>query len=372
MAYHAPDIDGPTAKWLTLVLREAGVLRAGAVSRVEQIATGAFNSHTFRLVIEYSGDTEPGIPSQFVFKRNIEAPWAIEAGLLEVGFYQNVASLQGHPHVAVPCYVAEVDPRSQDSYLLLKDVSATHAPPITRDEQISIVNAVPAERDIEAVVDTIAALHAYWWEHPSIATGSWDVGYWMRNSERFDAYLARRTASWKKLISEEGDWFPGNLRDLYESVLARLPDYWHKYLAPRFDPPKQITLIHGDAYFANFLCPLSATEGRTYLIDWQSYGFEIGTLDLANLCATFWTREQRQENNREERILRRYREQLVAGGVKGYSWEDLLLDYRHALVFWLLIPVQDGADGALRDYWWPKMQCLVAAYQDWECDALLT
>jgi len=371
MTYHSPGSDSPTPDWLTLVLREAGVLRSGSVIRVEQIATGAFNSNTLRLLVEYSGDSEPDAPSHLILKRNISAQWAVEAGLIEVEFYRNVISLPDHPPVAVPCYAAEVDPQSHASYLLLEDLSATHAPPVTREEQISVVNAVPPDRYIDSVVDTLAALHAYWWDHPLIATGSWDTGYWMRDATRFDAYRARRTAAWQTLIAEEGEWFPAELRVLYESVLARLPDYWRTYMAPRFDPPRQITLIHGDAYFCNFLCPRSPTEGETYLIDWQSYGFEIGTLDLANLCATFWTQEQRRQDNREECILRRYHRQLEAGGVTGYSWEDLLQDYRHALIFWLLVPVQDKASGSSKEYWWPKMQCLVAAYRDWHCDGLV-
>lgn len=49
----------------------------------------------------------------------------------------------------------------------------------------------------------------------------------------------------------------------------------------------------------------------------------------------------------------------------------MLLDYRHGLIYWLLVPVQDCYGGAGNEYWWPKMQCLVAAFQDWECERLL-
>lgn len=54
-----------------------------------------------------------------------------------------------------------------------------------------------------------------------------------------------------------------------------------------------------------------------------------------------------------------------------YAWEDVLADYQHVLIFWLLMPVQDAADGARKDYWWPKMQCLVAAFREWRCEARL-
>ena len=39
--------------------------------------------------------------------------------------------------------------------------------------------------------------------------------------------------------------------------------------------------------------------------------------------------------------------------------------------FWLLMPLQDRFGGAGKDYWWPKMQCLVAAFREWQCAELL-
>jgi hypothetical protein len=35
------------------------------------------------------------------------------------------------------------------------------------------------------------------------------------------------------------------------------------------------------------------------------------------------------------------------------------------------MPIQDGGDGAPHSYWWPKMQCLLAAFDDWGCAELL-
>jgi hypothetical protein len=35
------------------------------------------------------------------------------------------------------------------------------------------------------------------------------------------------------------------------------------------------------------------------------------------------------------------------------------------------MPVQDRHGGASKDYWWPKMQCLAAAFDEWGCAGLL-
>ena len=70
-------------------------------------------------------------------------------------------------------------------------------------------------------------------------------------------------------------------------------------------------------------------------------------------------------------MLRRYYTVLRAHRVNNYSWDDLLTDYQTGLIFWLLMPVQDRYDGSRKEYWWPKMQCLAAAFQNWHCEKLL-
>jgi hypothetical protein len=55
----------------------------------------------------------------------------------------------------------------------------------------------------------------------------------------------------------------------------------------------------------------------------------------------------------------------------GIPYEALIDDYRLGLVSWLLVPFQDAHDGSPADYWWPKLQCLLAAFDDWDCQELL-
>jgi hypothetical protein len=187
-----------TTVWLTAVLRQAGILEHGEVISFDQEDTGAFNSQTSHFVLRYSSETSPTIPTLFVIKRNSQ-----KEGLDEVKFYNLINSLPDHPRIIVPCYTATYDEESGNSYLFLQDLSATHAPPVTREQQINIVEGVPSPPAIEQVVETLAQLHAYWWEHPLLKTEMFDIGYWSRNAERFELYLQRRMTSWKNLISKE-------------------------------------------------------------------------------------------------------------------------------------------------------------------------
>jgi hypothetical protein len=265
MASFVPVPDPITPSWLTSVLRKARVLTDGQVLTVSSQTTGAFNSHTQQLKLHYSDDAPPNLATNLIVKSNIPAPWAIEAGAEEVKFYHVAAGMLPSPPAVVPCYAAAYDAASGNSYLLLQDLSNTHAPPITRDQQLSLVNGVPSAVDIERVIDTLAHHHTYWWNHPLLATETFFSGYWSRNADRFALYLQRRQTAWETLCTDEAGWFPTDLRQLYDRVLVHLRQHWERYLEPRFRTHTHLTLVHGDAYFANFLCPKQASGGATYV-----------------------------------------------------------------------------------------------------------
>jgi Ecdysteroid kinase-like family len=351
--------------WLTAVLRAAGALPTGEVQAVTLEPTGAFNSHTVRVRARLSPDAPPGLPIRYVVKQNAPAAWAAQAGQDEVRFYQMVAGLADHPASVVPCLAAGIQEDTGDSYLVLVDLSETHRPPLTRDQQL--LCALPSDRDIGLVTDALADLHAYWWQRPA---DHLPVGYWTRDEDRFTAYLNRRRTSWQRVRTTH-DWLPDTVVAVYEELLAALPSYWQRHLRMRMAQREALTLVHGDAYFANFLCPRSPDSHDVYLLDWQSPSIDLGAGDLVNLYAPFWTRRQRLDGERERGWLARYHARLCAGGVVGYSVGDLRLDYRRGLVEWVLIAVQDAADGSRVDYWWPKMRRLIEAFQDWECVGLL-
>jgi hypothetical protein len=218
---------------------------------------------------------------------------------------------------------------------------------------------------LEQVVDALARFHAYWWQNAQLGTGIAQIGAWCSDEQHFAAETERRRRAWENLIENEGDWFPSDMRLMYETILQQLIPLWRRYTQPRLATFSHLTLTHGDAYLANFLCPREGQTDSTYLIDWQSPEVYRGASDLVTLCATFWTREQRAESRRERKVLEQYHRTLQENGVSGYAWDDLVRDYQYSLIDWLLVPVQDRLDGSGKSYWWPKMQCLAHAYEDW-------
>ena len=179
--------------------------------------------------------------------------------------------------------------------------------------------------------------------------------------------MNKRLTAWQRIMEKDGSRLPDDIQVFYSQLFERLPGYCQAFLAPRFSAPHNLTLIHGDAYFSNFLCSKIPGTGPTYLVDWQSPTIDLAAYDLVNLLATFWRREQRHENKREQVLLRRYYQGLSALGVQNYTWSEFLADYRAGLIFWVLMPVQDGGDGADWSYWRLKMQCQLEAFEDWGC-----
>jgi hypothetical protein len=344
------------AEQLTEMLRRHGALDAGHVTAVTERDSGAFASQTSFLSVTYSADAPPGAPTALVLKRSLSSAWGQAAGADEVRFYDTIRSTVGHPDVIVPCYATGFD--DGQWFVLLADMSASHRPPVTRDQQIGIVEGVPAAHHLDQVLRVLARLHAFWWNRSGPA---FETSHWYRDAGQFARYLERRGAAWLSVTATH------DLPDVYRRALDALPAYWETWVRPRFDPSRNVTLTHGDTYFANFLCSSSPGDDA-FLIDWQSAEFDLCGMDLANLLATFWTREQRHDQQRELRALRRYHELL---DVPAFAWEDLLTDYRHGIIYWLLVPLQDAADGSVESYWRPKMRCLIEAFEDHHCAELL-
>lgn len=366
------DLNQLTPQWLTHTLRGANALPQGEVISVSHSDNPTRNSLVTHLTLAYSNSAPPAAPVYLLLKRNRPQAWSIEVGASEVAFYNLIATLPDHPPIIVPCYAAAYDAASGNSSLLMRDLSSTHKSPLTRDQHLRVGENIPPSHLLSQTIDTLARFHAYWWQHPLLGTGATAIGHWYRDQAHFNTYIQRRRASWQNLLAAESLWFPADLRHLYQQTIDNLPILWNRHFAPRFSSLSNMTLIHGDAYFNNFLCPIDPTQNNSYLIDWQSPEVHLGPSDLINLCATFWTRAQRHTNHLEERILLRYLDVLYANGVSNYSWRQLLTDYRLELIEWFLIPLQDRNDGSPKDYWWPKMQCLASAFQDWHCLDLLT
>ena len=294
----------------------------------------------------------------------------MRANAREVEFYRHVAPLADELPMLLHTYDATHDPATGKSHLLLPDLSDTHAVPIERARMLAL-DEVPTDAQLDAIIDAIATFHAYWWEHPALGRPPFSASGEYGDRATYDHFVATTATEWATFRAAEGNTLPGDLRALYEGALPCLPALWDRSLAGRVPARRHVTLCHGDCYFNAFLYPRDPTIGAsTYIIDWQGPTVDFAALDLTFLCANFWTGKQRREGDREERLLRRYHDRLLACGVADYGWDDLIADYRLMLVFRIFLPIWDAVNGSSRAYWWPKLRCLTEAYRDWRCTEL--
>ncbi len=363
---HPASIQDATREWLSNILSSSGVSEGATVSSVAYRSNDAFNSSVAHLELHYAVNTSARAPHQLLLKLNSN-----HDGQAEVELYNLVATMSDHPPVLPRCYAASYCRDTGRSYLLLEDLSETHAPPVSRQQLLS-GRGVPSDAQLEGIIDTLARFHAYWWVHPCLGTGIAGIRPWYSDLSAYEAHVERREREWARFVAAVSDSLPTDIYTLYSRVLARLPSLWEPYLAPRITGLRDVTLSHGDCYLTQFLCPRDpSASDSTYLVDFQDVSGNFGAYDLAYLIPTYWGPEQRRQGGREARLLRRYLGGLEDAGVEGYGWDELLTDYKLMVTLMLFDPVFNQVSGSPESVWRSKMQCLVAAYRDLGCAELL-
>ena len=344
-----------TAEWLTERLRAYGGLQSGHIVSVRETANDAFTSLVVHLDVEYSKDAEPGLPRRLLLKR-MDSAW----GEREVGFYRSAMADSGGSvrWPLVQCLEATYDDSTGRSQVLLVDLTASHASPISRERLIA--REMPSLVDLASVMRALGGFHAKWWEDPRIAVEEpFLVRSWYSDPAAFGEHLARREREVEDLkvptVDEE-------IIEFYEQALRRLPVLWDRFLADRMRDRRALTMSHGDCYLTQWLCPRSG-DGSTYVVDFDSVSGNVPAFDLVYLLAAFSMAESRRGYELE--MLREYHRSLRSEGVSAYDWESLVLDYRLMLSFIVFDPVFDHSNGSRREYWWPKMSSLIDAYRDW-------
>jgi aminoglycoside phosphotransferase (APT) family kinase protein len=352
------SVDQVTTAWLTDCLRTSGSLSAGQVSAVSadtQTFNQGYLSLIAKLTVRYSADAAGSRPEHLFLKLSkpdlhVEL---LERGRHEIEFYTEVS--RAGADLPVPaCYAAAYDPATHQSHLLLDDLSATHT-----QQPLPIP---PSNRHCELMVETLAQVHARWWNSPQLGTS---LGQ-RRDPASAEQSLRRLQATLPAFMDHLGDALLPEQRQAYDRIMASsfLPRR-----AQRLLDQHQVTLIHGDAHAGNMLLPRDTQHGRVSLIDWHLWGIDLACIDLAFLMALHWSPPRRARL--EQPLLRRYHDQLRASGVSHYTWDLLWRDYREAVIVMTLIPIGQFRRGSPAGVIWFGLQDSLAAFEDLNCAELL-
>jgi hypothetical protein len=190
--------------------------------------------------------------------------------------------------------------------------------------------------DAEATLDALADLHAAFWESAALAEP------WLASPSTgiFAAMITQLVSSGAVALAER---FAGRADErVLAAVVTRAPQ-WGEIMARISEGPQ--TLVHNDVRLDNLFF---ASDGTPCFIDWQVLARTRGTQDVGNLLAG--SMDSDDLTAQWARLLRRYHDRLLAGGVRGYSFDECVEHYRQSIVYPLgagmaLIGEMDIGDG---------------------------
>lgn len=239
----------------------------------------------------------------------------------ELDFYARI-----RPGLTLECprFLGGTIDRASGTYgMILEDLRPAGArfPDVTQDITME---------QIKALIDTLASLHASFWESPRFAGDlAWTQTHLkgplhdkFNNPEGTPARIARQieTERFKReLVARLGT--SGD--ELFAQVAA----------VQKHQGTLAQTLLHGDTHIGNtYLLP----DGRGGLVDWQLFVRGYCLHDLGYLIATGLPVDRRRLHERE--LLEHYRDRLREGGVSAPpSLDELWREYRRSMAWNLYI-----------------------------------
>ncbi len=312
------SLDDFTPEWLTEALGE----RVSAVE-IEPVGVGVgILGLLARLRVTYANGAA-ALPSSMIGK--IASPYPETVGIsVHYGFYVNEVQFYREcsttPGLRVPAaYYSDIDEAGTSFVLLLEDLASARM----CDQ---VVGCPPVEAG--HVMDAAAALHSFWWENPKL-----DDLTWLRpmNNDAYKSTQDQYAAVWPALVERFASRVPAHALAVAEAFQPRIGAMLDWIVESRPN-----TIAHTDFRLDNFFFDHPDGSPAT-VIDWQLSVRGMGALDVSYFLAESLSPEDRRAHERS--LLERYHAGLVTGGVTGYSFDDLWLDYRIGFVAQLTIPV---------------------------------
>lgn len=315
------SVEDLTPAWLTAALRSGGVLREASVASAEAnlLSEGVgFIGQVVRLTLTYDRP-EPGAPATVIAKlptldeggRTVGAMYGLyERELL---FYRDLA---GHMPVRTPrCYYSDSEPAAVRYVLLLEDLASFG---VLGDQ----VRACTLD-EATAAIDALARFHAWSWEHPRLASTPWlQLGIDIVEGSMTQVY----PTAWPRTLELFGDQMTPAIRDAIPTLGERGMLLMDRFRGGPF------TIIHGD-YRADNL--LFAPSGEIAVLDWQSPNKSFAAYDIAYFISGSISKDLMRQHG--EKLLRAYYDAIIAGGVRGYTFDQLHEDYVASLLAYLAI-----------------------------------
>lgn len=338
-----------TPERMTELLYEGGSLISGQVTQVGMTTSDSVHANTARLGIAYSEGAKGSLPTKLFLK--ICKPGSALFGDNEILYYARMTPPIS-PSPAPTCYHHAYSSETGRYHLLLEDMSDTH--------QVSW-NGEPTLAKCLPTVETLARMHSYWLDHPSLAeaTGRYP------DKAVIERYVSHAEPGLQPLLEDDSLDLSAYEREILLEAFSKQP----KRMIERANRGNGITFIHGDLNPGNILTPLNPLD-RAFLIDHQPFKWSLtawlGVSDLAYMMVHWWEPEIRRAL--EKPLLKAYHERLTELGAVGYSWENLWEDYLlsavqsvYVVTDWCIDPKEKGE---MRWVWELQLRKTLVALKD--------
>ena len=315
-----------TPPWLTRALRETGTINSAAVTSFDTQVIGegvGFMGQLAQVRLHYDR-SEKGAPRSLIAKFPTSAPENREIADTfrfyerEIRFYEEIAD---EVELRTPRrYYSAMDTDARQYVLLLEDLA-----PARVGDQLAGCSVEQAELAIRS----LAKFHATWWESPGLDQIDWMP---LTNDSLIaqsaqDSYLE----AWGPFVDYTGDKLAASVRAIGERLGGNVIT-----MMDRFGQPPR-TIIHGDYRLDNLFFATLEGGDPLAVIDWQISSRGRGVFDVAYFtCGTMPPAERKAA---EMGLLRMYHSTLTENGVRGYDFDQCLLDYRASVLFCLLYSV---------------------------------
>src|SRR5262245_22478319 len=324
---HPKTTEDISALWMTDVLRGAGILRRATVRAVEVHTIGqgvGFLSGRARVTIGYD-QAEEGAPATVVVK----LPASIKEGNdfaesthayeREIRFYREVAPCTP---IRVPRIFATImEPADNAFILVMEDLKGLTA----GDQVIGMSRA-----QVLAAVQTIAPLHALWWNGDQRLALPWVPSVEQQLKMLSLTPEAIRKA-WPLFLESFGDSMPPGGRALGERIIQHLEGILAAFVTGTH------TLVHFDYRADNLFVDDLTRKAPIVVVDWQLTMWALGAYDVARLAGGSIPPAER--GGHHEEIVEYWHQGLMAGGVTDYSRDAARHDYRLSAIVATLNPV---------------------------------
>ena len=165
--------------------------------------------------------------------------------------------------------------------------------------------------DARTSLEVLARFHATNWMRTDITDSYphiWTVDTVPRVAQA--SYVRNRS----EFVERFGPGLRTGILDRLDAIQEQIPELCAALAAEPW------TLLHGDFRLDNVLF---RPNGATVVLDFQALATGRPAVDVAYFITTALTAEHRDE---EERLLRTYHDALLAAGVSGYPFDDLVRD----------------------------------------------